>query len=318
MNKICLQNKGDHSMIRDFKDILNLAKTKEPKVISVAVAQDTDVLGAVKTAYEQGIIKGILVGNETEIRTMSESIGLDLADFQIINEIDPVEACRLAVEKVSLGEADLLMKGLVDSSVILKAVLNKEANLRTGRVLSHVGVISASTYERILIVSDAAINIAPDLETKRQIIENSVEVAHGIGIEHPNVALICAKEKVNPKMQATVDAKQLEEDHIKSNITSYSVGGPFAIDNAVSLKAAEHKGIDHPVAGKADVLIVPNIEAGNVLYKSLTFIGDAEAAGIIVGAKVPVIMTSRADSEATKLNSIALAMLTADRNNNRK
>lgn len=301
-------------MIKDFKDILDYAVSKDIKRISVAVAQDEEVLGALKLANELGLVKGILVGDEKKIRHICEDLKFNIKDFSIINELDDVEASRIAVEKVTLKEADMLMKGLVDSSVILKAILKKEADLRTDNLLSHVGLIASSTYDRILIVSDAAINISPDIESKKKIINNSVLAAKAIGIKHPNVALICAKEKVNPKMQATVDAKQIEEDHLKSTDKSYSVGGPFALDNAVSIKAAVQKGIDHKVAGKADILLMPNIEAGNVLYKALTFISDAEAAGIILGAKVPIIMTSRADSEMTKLNSIAFAMLVAEQN----
>lgn len=298
-------------MIKNFQEIINLAKEKTPKTISVAAAHDEDVLKAVKCAYEAGIIKGILVGDQEKIESIAKVIDLDLEQFEVINEVDLTESCRKAVEKVTTGEAHMLMKGLVDTSIILKAVLNREANLRTGRVLSHVGVIAAPTHNKILFVSDAAMNIEPNLEEKKQIIENTVMVAHAIGLGEPKVAMICAKEKVNPKMPATVDAKALEEMNKDGEITGCIVGGPFGLDNAVSKEAARIKGIDHPVAGDADVLIVSAIESGNVLYKALSFIGNAEAAGIIVGSKTPIIMTSRADSDAVKLNSIALAMLVA-------
>lgn len=298
-------------MITDFKEIIHLARKEKPKIISVAAAHDEDVLKAIKCAYEAGIIKGILVGERTKIEQIANEIKLDLREFEIVNEVDLVECCRLAVEKVTLGQAHMLMKGLVDTSIILKAVLNKEANLRTGRVLSHVGVIAAPTHNKVLLVSDAAMNIAPTLEAKKQIVENTVLVAHAIGLEEPKVAIICAKEKVNPKMPATVDAKALEEMNQSGEITGCIVGGPFGLDNAVSKEAARIKGMDHPVAGDADILILPSIESGNVLYKALSFIGDAEAAGIIAGSKVPIILTSRADSDITKLNSIALAMLMA-------
>jgi len=303
-------------MIKNFDDILSLSKTKNRKTISVAVAQDDDVLGALKLAHSEGIIDGVLVGDEVKIKKICKDLDFDISEFDVINELDPIEASRIAVEQVTNKKADMLMKGLVDSSVILKAILNKEANLRTDNLLSHVGVISSSTYERVLIVSDAAINIAPDVEGKKQIIRNSVLAAKAIGIHHPKVALVCAKEKVNPKMQATVDAKEIEDAFLSDGEMSFTVGGPFALDNAVSKKAAKQKGIEHDVAGNADILLMPNIEAGNVLYKALTFISDAEAAGIILGAKVPIIMTSRADSERTKLNSIALAMLVAEYSDN--
>ncbi|QUI23081.1 phosphate butyryltransferase [Vallitalea pronyensis] len=301
-------------MIRNFDDLMALAKNKEPRILSVAVAQDEDVLTAVKIATDEGIVKPILVGDEKKIREITDAMGWTVSPDRIIHIEDVTEACAVAVKQVTEGKADILMKGLVDTSIILKAVLNKEANLRTGNVLSHVGVLDIPTYERLLLVTDAAMNIAPDLETKKQIIQNAVTVAHSMSIEIPKVAVICAKEKVNPKMQATVDAEALVDMYNKDDITGCIVGGPFALDNAVSPEAAKLKGIQHPVAGYADVLMVPTIESGNILYKALAFLGGAEAAGLLVGAKVPIIVTSRADSEKSKLNSIALAMLMASPN----
>ncbi len=298
-------------MIRNFDDLMALAKTKEPRVLSVAVAEDEEVLHAVKIATDEGIVKPILVGDEKKIRAITDRMGWALDRDAIIHAEDATEACAVAVKQVTEGKADTLMKGLVDTSIILKAVLNREANLRTGNVLSHVGVMDIPTYDRLLLVTDAAMNIAPDLEAKKQIIQNAVTVAHGMGIEVPKVAVVCAKEKVNPKMQATVDAKALEDMNNNGGIKGCIVGGPFALDNAVSPEAAKHKGINHPVAGYADVLMVPTIEAGNVLYKALAFLAGAEAAGVLVGAKVPIVVTSRADSEKSKLNSIAMAMLIA-------
>lgn len=298
-------------MIKNFEDIVNLAKTKVIRILSVAVAQDEGVLRAVKYATDEGIIQPILVGDKEEIEKIANIINMSLDNIEICHVIDKTEACRVAVSKVTMGEADMLMKGIVDTAILLKEVLKKEANLRTGRVISHVGVIDAPTYSRILLVSDAAMTIAPDLITKKQIIENSVIVAKSIGISTPKVAVICAIEKVNDKMPATVDAKKLEEMNKKGEIRDCIVGGPLALDNAVSIEAAQHKNIDNPVAGNADVLITPLIEAGNILYKTVSFIGDAKVAGVLAGAKVPIIVTSRADSKEAKLNSIALAMLMA-------
>ena len=203
----------------------------------------------------------------------------------------------------------MVMKGLVDTSIILKAVLNKEIGLRTGNILSHVAVFDIEGYDRLFFVTDAAMNLAPNIQEKKQIIENSCQVARALDIEVPKVALICAKEKVNPKMKDTVEAKELEDMYLRGEITGCMVGGPFALDNAVSEEAAKHKGMDHPIAGKADVLVVPDIEAGNVLYKSISYFAKCESAGLIVGAKAPIILTSRADSDKTKLNSIALGVL---------
>lgn len=300
-------------MIRGFKDVLELAKKKGAKTLSVAAAHDKEVLLAVKQANDLGIADAILVGDKAKIVEIANEISMDLDKFEIIDIPDIVEASAKAVELISKGKAHIVMKGLVDTSIILKAVLNKEAGLRTGKVLSHVAVFDLDSYEKILFVTDAAMNIAPDLEHKKQIVENCVEVAHSLDIEIPNVAVVCAKEKVNTKMPDTVVAKDLEDMNKNGEITGCTIGGPFALDNAISLEAAKHKGIDHPVAGKADILLMPDIEAGNILYKALVFLAGAQNAGVIVGAKVPIVLTSRADCETAKLNSIALGVLMASK-----
>lgn len=298
-------------MIKNFQELLDLAVKKGPKRLSVACAQDDDALKAIKTAYDKGIVNGYLVGNEAEIRRIAEEINLDLNGFEVINIIDMAEASLKAVELVSSGQADLVMKGLVDTSIVLKAVLNKEVGLRTGNALSHVAIFDVPTYHKILMVTDAAMNIAPDLQTKKQIIENSLFVTRALEIDMPNVGIIAAKEKVTEAMPATVDAGELVKMNQEGLIKGCRVGGPFALDNAVSKEAAEIKGIKDPMAGDVDVLLCPTIEAGNVLYKALNFLANAQSAGIIVGAKAPVVLTSRADSDDSKLNSIALGVLMA-------
>lgn len=298
-------------MIRNFDDVLKFAEERGPKTISVACAQDADVLLAVEKARSLGIANGILVGDAEKIESIAKENNIDLANFEVIDIKDLSEASLKAVELVSSGKAHIVMKGLVDTSIILKAVLNAEVGLRTGNVLSHVAVFDVDKFDRLLFVTDAAMNIKPDLKTKKQIIENSCTVAHALDIEEPKVAVICAKEKVNPKMEATVDAAELEEMNKKGEIKGCIVGGPLALDNAISIEAAKHKGIDHPVAGYADILMVPTIETGNVLYKSMVFMAHSKNAGIIVGAKAPIVLTSRADSEESKLNSIALGVLMA-------
>lgn len=298
-------------MIKNFDELLALAVEKGPKNISVAVAQDDDVLKAIKVAYDKGIVKGYLVGDEAQIREIANEINLDVSGFEIINILDMAEASLKAVELVSSGKADLVMKGLVDTSIILKAVLNKEVGLRTGNALSHVAVFDVPTYHKILMVTDAAMNIAPDLMTKKQIIENTLYVTKALNIDMPNVGVIAAKEKVSEAMIATVDAGELVKMNQNGDIKGCKVGGPFALDNAVSKEAAEIKGIKDPMAGDVDVLLCPTIEAGNVLYKALNFLANAKSAGIIVGAKAPVVLTSRADSDESKLNSIALGVLMA-------
>ncbi len=300
-------------MIKGFDDVLELAKKKGPKTVSVAVAQDKEVLLSIKEAYELGIIDAKLVGDKKEIIAIGNEIGLDVNKFEIIHVEDIAEASRKAVELVSTGKADMVMKGIVDTSIILKAVLDKEIGLRTGSILSHVAAFDLERYKKILFITDAAMNIDPDLKQKKDIIENASCVAHSLDIEKPKVAVVCAKEKVNPKMPDTVDAHKLEEMNKNSEIDCCIVGGPFGFDNAISKEAAEHKGIKHTVAGDADILLVPDIEAGNILYKSLVYFAGAKTAGVIVGAKAPIILTSRADNEVTKLNSIALGVLMASK-----
>ncbi|MBK5246538.1 MAG: phosphate butyryltransferase [Peptostreptococcaceae bacterium] len=298
-------------MIKKFEDVLKIAKERGPKTVAVACAQDNDVLKAIHQAFENGIVKGILIGDAEKIKSICKNENIDISDYEVMDIMDQTEACLKAVELVSSGKAHLLMKGLVDTGVLLKAVLNKEVGLRTGNVLSHVAVFDVPTYHKLLIVTDAAMNIAPDLETKKQILENALVVSRALDIEEAKVAVIAAKEKVNPKMPATVDAGELVKMNEAGEIKGCLVGGPFALDIAVSSEAAKIKGFVHPAAGDADILLCPTIEAGNILYKSLTFLAKAEGAGVIVGTKAPVILTSRADSEETKLNSIALGVLMA-------
>ena len=253
----------------------------------------------------------ILVGEEAQIKSIAAELNISLSGMEIINEADKVEACRKAVKLVHDGDADVVMKGIVDTSVILKAVLDKDIGLRESPVLSHVALFGVEGFDRLLYITDAAMCIAPDVEQKAHIINNAVKVAHALGNENPIVTCLCAVEKVNPKLQATLDAQELVERNKRGEITGCTVCGPLALDNAVSEEAAKHKGITDPSAGKADILLVPYIEAGNIFYKSLTYMAKAQNAGMIVGAKAPVVVTSRADSDETKLNSIALAIAVA-------
>ena len=276
--------------------------------------RDKEVLIAVENARKEHIVKAILVGDIEKTSEIANELSIDLNNYELIDIKDLSEACLKSVELVSSGKAHMVMKGLVDTSIILKAVLNKEVGLRTGNILSHVAVFDIEGYDRLFFITDAAMNLAPDVNGKKQIIENACSVARALDIEEPKVALICAKEKVNPKMKDTVEAKELEEMYLHGEIKNCIVGGPFALDNAISEEAAKHKGMSHPVAGKADILVVPDIEAGNVLYKSITYFAKCENAGLIVGAKAPIILTSRADSDKTKLNSIALGVLASTKN----
>jgi phosphate butyryltransferase len=298
-------------MIRNFEEIIKTAQLKGPKTVAVAVAQDREVLLAIKSAKNLGIANAILVGNEKEIRQIAQENHIDMNGFKILERNDNFEACRTAVQLVSEGKAQVLMKGMIETSIILKAVLDKEMGLRTDKVLSHVAIADVEGYDRLFYITDAAMNIAPDLNTKKQIIENGIRVANALGNENPKVACICAVEKVNPKMQVTVDAAELVKMNEIGELKGCIVAGPLALDNAISLEASRHKGIINPVAGHADILLMPYIEAGNMLYKAIVFFAKGNLAGIIVGARVPIVLTSRADSDIAKLNSIAIGILMA-------
>lgn len=298
-------------MIKSFDEVLSRVKEQPTKRVAVAVAQDEPVLEAVRDARAEGIAEAVLVGSRDKIIDAASKINMSLDGVEIIDEEDNGKACLAAVEMVISKQADMVMKGLVDTATFLKAVLNKEKGLRTGKVLSHVAIFDVPSLQRIILLTDAAMNIAPDLMTKKQIIENAVSIAAAIGIKLPKVAPVCAVEVVNPDMQPTIDAAVLSKMNERGQIKGCIVDGPLAIDNALSLEAARHKGITSQVAGQADIILVPNIETGNVMYKTLVYTANAKCGGILAGAAAPVILTSRADSPESKLFSIALAALAA-------
>ncbi|PLX16178.1 MAG: phosphate butyryltransferase [Candidatus Muiribacterium halophilum] len=294
-------------MLKTMDDIMKKAQSVRKRKLSVAVAQDLEVLTAVDNAFKNNIIDPILVGDEEAIKKIAAENNIDISNWQIMDEKDDSKAALQAVKNVSSGNADMIMKGLVSTSVFLKAVLNREFGLRTGRLLSHVAVVENANYHKLLAVTDAAMNIAPDLSAKIDIVKNAAKVMTALGIERPKVAPVCAVETVNPAMEATLHAAAISKMSDRGQLKGCIVDGPLALDNAVSKKAAEHKGIVSEVAGDADIILLPDIEAGNVLYKALVFLADVKLAAIIVGAKAPVVLTSRADSDETKLRSIALA-----------
>ena len=299
-------------MSKNFDDLLSKLKVGKRKKLSVAVAQDEPVLEAVKAAKERGIADAILVGNKEEIEKIATKIDMDLSDFEIIHEEDIKKAALKAIELVSSGVADMVMKGLVDTATFLRSVLNKEVGLRTGNLMSHAAVFEIEGIDRLILLTDAAFNTYPDLKQKVQIINNSVMVAKSCGIENIKVAPVCAVEVVNPDMPATVDAALLSKMSDRGQIKGCIVDGPLALDNALSEEAAHHKGITGSVAGRADILLLPNIDVANVMYKTLTYTSNTKNGGILVGASAPVILTSRTDSFETKVNSIALAALVSD------
>lgn len=299
-------------MSRNFEELLLKANTYSNKKVAVAVAQDEPVLEAIKAAKEKGIADAILVGDKLEIERIADKLEMDLSDYEIINETNTTKAAVEAVRLVSTGEADMVMKGLVDTATFLRSVLNKEVGLRTGKLMSHVSVFEIEGIDRLILLTDAAFNTYPDLKAKVQILNNSVEVAHACGIELPKVAAVCAVEVVNPDMPATIDASLLAKMNDRGQIKGCIVDGPLALDNALSEEAANHKGITGEVAGKADIILLPNIETANVMYKTLTYTAKSRNGALLVGTSAPVILTSRADKFETKLNSIALAALVAE------
>jgi len=299
-------------MIKTFNEVLNTAKLQEMKTVVVAVAQDQPVLEAIRDAKKNGIANAILVGDKKEIIAIAHNIGMNIEEFEIIDEKNVTKASLAAVKIVSEGKADMLMKGLVDTATFLRAVLNKEVGLRTGKQMSHVAVFEIPGYDRLIFLTDAAFNMYPELKEKIDIIKNSVEVAKACGVQLPKVAAVCAVEVVNPNMPATLDAAMLSKMNERGQIKGCIIDGPLALDIAISKAAAKHKKVEGPVAGKADILLMANIEAGNAMYKCLTYTTEAKSGALLVGTSAPVIVTSRADTPETKLNSIALAALVAE------
>lgn len=299
-------------MIKSFDEIIGKVKSQAIKTVAVAVAQDEPVLEAIRDAKKSGIANAILVGDKEEIISIGKKIGMNMDDFQIIDEKNVNAAALTAVKLVSSGKADMMMKGLIDTATFLRAVLNKEVGLRTGKQMSHIAVFEIPGYDRLIFLTDAAFNMYPELKEKVDIINNAVAVAKAVGVETPKVAPICAVEVVNPAMQATLDAAMLSKMNERGQIKGCIIDGPLALDNALSEEAAHHKKISGPVAGKADILLMANIEAGNAMYKCLTYTTESKSGGLLAGAAAPVIVTSRADSPESKMNSIALAALVAE------
>jgi phosphate butyryltransferase len=278
--------------------------------VAVAVAQDRAVIGAIAEARKRGIAESVLVGDELLIHDTAREAGVSLDGFEIVHEPDPIKAVAAAVQTVSSGKADVLMKGYIHTDDFLRGVLNREYGLRTGSIMSHVFVAEMRAWNRLLFISDGAMNIAPDLEQKAAILLNAVYLARLYGTPEPKVAVLAAVELVNPAMSATLEAAALGAMARRGQyFPSCIVDGPFGLDNAISVLAAQHKKIAGPVAGQADILIVPDIEAGNILAKSLVYFGGHRLIGLLVGAKAPVVLTSRADSMELKLLSIAGAVL---------
>ena len=297
-------------MLKTMADVILAAKAAGRKKVAVAAAQEASVLEAVVDAWKNGIAEPVLVGDLGAADAIAAELGLDLRRFERHEAKDNAAAAAKAVELARTGAADMVMKGILDTSVMLKAVLNKEAGLNAGRLVTHVVAIEMPTYHKLLFVTDAAISIAPDVNAKIDIIANAVRAARSLGVQTPKVALLAAVEKVNwEKMPCTVDAAILTQMNRRGQIKDCIVDGPLAFDNAISAESAKIKHIVSEVAGDADILVAPDIEAGNILYKALIDLGRGKGAAIVMGAAKPIILTSRSDSAETKLASIALAAL---------
>ncbi len=300
-------------MSKNFNDLMSKVYECSMKTVAVSVAQDEAVLEAVRACKERKIANAILVGNEPKIREIAASINMDLSDYEIIHEEDDFQAALKAVSLVHDKKADMYMKGLIDTKSFLKSVLDKEVGLRTGNPLSHVCVFEVKGIDHLLFLSDVAFIPYPTLENKRQIIENTVEICHACGVETPKVAPLAAVEVVNPKMEATLDAAELTKMCEEGVIKGCIVDGPLSLDLAIDPEAAKHKGTtDRKIVGDADMLLFPDIHAGNITYKCLVHTAHVRNGNILTGTSAPVILTSRSDDFETKVNSVVLAAVIAE------
>lgn len=300
-------------MKNSFDELIAKVSECSRKKVSVAVAQDSEVLEAVREAKKRNIADAILVGDEEKIREVAASINMDLDGYEIINEPDMIEASLKAVKLVHDGKADMYMKGLIDTKNFLKSVLNKEVGLRTGKGLSHVCVFDIKGVDHLVFLTDVAFIPYPTLEDKLTIIENTIPVAKACGVECPKIAPLAAVEVVNPKMPVTVEAAELTKMCEEGKIKDCIIDGPLSLDLAIDAEAAKHKGaLDRKIQGDADVLLFPDIHAGNLVYKALVHTADVKNGCILTGTKAPVILTSRSDTFETKVNSIALAAVVAE------
>jgi phosphate butyryltransferase len=294
-------------VLKNMNDLKRLVEGGPRKKLVLAAAEDQHSLGAVIRAWKDNIIDPILVGDEEGINNICILNNYDISGIRIINEPDAIKSVETAVKMVSSKQADILMKGKIGSATLLRCVLNKEWGLRTGNLLSHFALFEVDTYQKVIAVTDVAMNIAPTLHDKIAIVNNSVECLNRLGYKMPKVAVLGAVEMVNENMKATLDAALLSKMNQRDQIKNCIIDGPLAFDNAVSLESAQLKGIKSEVAGDTDLLLMPDIEVGNVLYKSLVFFAKAKVASIILGAMVPIVLTSRSDSEQAKFDSILLA-----------
>ncbi len=295
--------------ITNWDELLQAAQQGGPRTVVAVGAHQDAVLEALGVACQRGIARAILVGDELKIRALAVTLHINLDGMEIVHETDMEQAAHRAMSLIAEGRAQIAMKGKVDTATFLHAALDKQYGLRTGELLSHVAVFYVPAMNRLLLVSDAGVNIAPTLEQKADIIRNAIVVAHKLGIEQPKVAVLAAVEAVNPKMPANLEAAALAKMADRGQINGAWVDGPLGLDNAVSPEAAAAKGIGGPVAGRADILIPPDIHAGNLMAKAIIYFGGSPMAGVVVGAKSPLILPSRSDPSEAKLHSVALGVV---------
>jgi len=297
--------------ITTFAQLIDGAKKVGPKTVAIAAAQEKEILLAAQDAEAQDIAECILVGDRAAITGIAQENSIDIHRMMIIHEPEPKQAARKVMELVRLGHAQMAMKGKIETGDFLRAALDREVGLRVGRLLTHVGIFEIPGFDRLIFISDAGVVVAPTMEQKMEIVQNAIYVAHRLGVEQPKVAILAATEMVNPKIPATIDAANLSKMAERGQIQGGLVDGPLALDNAISLESARIKGIKSEVAGRADILIPPDVEAGNVLVKAITYFAKGSMAGVVVGGKSPIIVASRSDPHETKLTSMALGVLLA-------
>ena len=296
-------------MLKNFEEIKEKVKSLETKKIAVVAAENQEVLEAVREATDDGVASAILTGDKNKIIEIAKAHNISLEGMKIIDTPDPLTSAKTCCKLILDKKAHCIMKGLVDTSVLMKAIVDKEHGLNAGKVISLVTTFELKTYHKLLIATDPGITIAPDLKQKVDLINSSVSLAHSIGIETPLVACCTAVEKVNTAMPATVDAALLAKMNDRGQIKECIVDGPLALDNAINAESAKIKKINSPVAGQADIILCNDIESANYLYKALIFLAGAKSGSVALGAKAPIILTSRADSHETKYNSILMALL---------
>ena len=297
-------------MITSLAQIVKHVKGRTPRRLAVACGEDPHTIEAVGRAVAEGLVQAVLTGNRSKIESVARDNKIDPAAFEIIDEPDPGKALARAVARIKAGESDFLMKGLIDSSLYIKAIIDKEKGLLApGKLLSHVSVIQVPSRRKLIVCADAAVIPYPDLEAKVQILNYCLAVARKLGIDRPKAAIICAVEKVNPKMVPTTDAAILSKMADRGQIKDADVDGPLALDVALSAESAEIKGVRSPIAGEADVLLFPSIETGNVFFKACSYLAGGETAAVVAGTDCPCVLTSRSDSEDSKFYSIALGAL---------